>query len=82
MTQVCEMDLVDELTVAEVYPAGNKHAVELERMYIRSLAGSFSSRLLDFRTIGGTFNQIVPTGSPFRYCSGIDMNDHMFVFCV
>jgi hypothetical protein len=44
-----ERDLVDELAVAEVYPAGSIHAVELESMYIRSLAGFFSSKLLDLR---------------------------------
>ncbi len=32
-------------------------------MYIRSLAGSFSSRLLDLRPIGGTLSQIVPGGA-------------------
>ena len=32
-------------------------------MYIRSLAGSFSSRLLDLRAIGGTLRQIVPGGA-------------------
>ena len=66
----------------EVYPTGSIHVVELESMYIHSLSGSFSSRILDLHTIGGTFSQIVPTGSPFCYCSGIYMNDHMFVFCV
>ena len=52
-----ERDLVDELAVAEVYPAGTVHAMELESMYIRSLAGSFSSRLLELRAIGGTLIQ-------------------------
>ena len=47
-----ERDLVDELAVADMYPAGSVQAEELESMYIRSLAGSFSSRLLDLRTIG------------------------------
>jgi hypothetical protein len=42
-----ERVLVDELAAAEVYPAGSIHTVELENLYIRSLAGSFSSRLLD-----------------------------------
>jgi hypothetical protein len=42
-----EGDLVDELAVADMYPAGSVHAEELESMYIRILAGSFSSRLLD-----------------------------------
>ena len=55
-----ERDLVDELAVAEVYPAGTVHAMELESMYIRSLAGSFSSRLLELRAIGGTLSQIIP----------------------
>ncbi len=55
-----ERDLVDELAVAEVYPAGSIHAVELESMYTRSLAGSFSSRLLDLCGIGGTLSQIAP----------------------
>ncbi len=32
-------------------------------MYIHSLAGSFSSRLLDFCAIGGTLSQIVPRGA-------------------
>ena len=41
-----EKDLVDELAGAEVYPDGGIQAVELESMYIRSLLGSFSSRLL------------------------------------
>ncbi len=50
-----ERDLVDELAVADMYPAGSVHGEELESMYILSLAGSFSSRLLDLRTIGGTF---------------------------
>ena len=49
-----ERDLIDELAVADMYPAGSVHAEELESMYIRSLSGSFSSRLLDLRTIGGT----------------------------
>ncbi len=47
-----ERDLVDELAIAGMYPAGSVLAEELESMYIRSLAGSFSSRLLDLRTIG------------------------------
>jgi hypothetical protein len=42
-----ERDLVDELAVADMYPAGSVHAEELESLYIRSLAGSLSSRLLD-----------------------------------
>ncbi len=58
-----ERDLVDELTVADMYPAGSVHAEELESMYIHSLAGSFSSRLLDLRAIGGTLTQIVPPGA-------------------
>ena len=56
-----ERDLVDELAVAEVYPAGSIHAEKLESMYIRSLAGSFSSRLLDLRAIAGTLT--VPGGA-------------------
>ena len=58
-----ERDLVDELAVAEVYPPGRIHVEELESMYIRSLAGSFSSRLLDLCAIGGTLSQIVPGGA-------------------
>jgi hypothetical protein len=45
-----------------MYPAGSVHAEELESMYIRSLVGSFSSRLLDLGAIGGTLGQIVPGG--------------------
>jgi hypothetical protein len=56
-----ERDLVDELAVAEVYPPGRIHVEELESMYIRSLAGSFSSRLLDLRVITGTLT--VPGGA-------------------
>ena len=40
-----ERDLVDDLTVADMYPAGSVRAEELENMYIHILAGSFSSRL-------------------------------------
>ncbi len=58
-----ERDLVDELAVADMYPAGSVHAEEVEGLYIRSFAGSFSSRLLDFRTIGGTLSQIVSGGA-------------------
>ncbi len=58
-----ERDLVDELAVADMYPAGSVLAEELESIYIRSLAGSFSSRLLDLRAIGGTLSQIVPDGA-------------------
>ncbi len=58
-----ERNLVDELAVADVYPAGSIHAVVLESMYIRSLTGSFSSRLLDLRAIGGTSSQIAPAGA-------------------
>ncbi len=58
-----ERDLVDELSVADMYPAGSVHAEDLEIMYIRSLAGSFSSRLLVLRAIGGTLSQIVPGGA-------------------
>ena len=58
-----ERDLVVDLTVAEVYPAGSVHAEEPESMYIRSLAGSFSSGLLDLRVIAGTLNQTVPGGA-------------------
>ncbi len=46
-----------------MYPAGSVLAEELESMYIRSLVGSFSSRLLDLRAIGGTLSQIVPGGA-------------------
>ncbi len=56
-------DLVDELVVADMYPAGSVHVEELESMYMHSLAGSFSSRLLDLRAIGGTLSQIVPGGA-------------------
>jgi hypothetical protein len=52
-----ERDLVDELAGAEVYPAGSVHAEELENIYVRSLLGSFSSRLLDLRSIGNTLSQ-------------------------
>ncbi len=45
-----------------MYPTGSVHVEELENMYILSLSGSFSSRLLDLRTIGGTLSQIVPGG--------------------
>jgi hypothetical protein len=65
-----ERDLVDELTVADMYPVGSVHAEELEIMYIRSLAGSFSSRLLDLRTIGGTLSQIVPGGARTKDSDG------------
>ncbi len=58
-----ERDLVDEMTVADMYPAGSVHAEELESMYIHGLTGSFSSRLLDLRAIGGTLSQIVPGGA-------------------
>jgi len=63
-----ERDLVDELAVADMYPAGSVHAEELESTYIRSLAGSFSSRLLDFHVQSGlkfprTLSQIVPGGA-------------------
>ncbi len=58
-----ERDLVDELAVVDMYPSGSVHAEELEVMYIRNLAGSFSSRLLDLREIGGTLSQIVPPGA-------------------
>ncbi len=58
-----ERDLVDELAVVDMYPAGSVQAEELESMYIRSLAGSFSSRLLDLRAIGGTLSQIVRGGA-------------------
>ncbi len=58
-----ERDLVDELAVAHMYPAGSVHAEELESMYIRSLVGSFSCRLLDLRAIGGNLSQIVPRGA-------------------
>ncbi len=58
-----ERDLVDELAVADMYPAGSVHPEELESMYIRRLAGSFSCRLLDLRAIGGTLSQIVPRGA-------------------
>jgi hypothetical protein len=54
-----EKDLVDELTGAEVYPDGSIQAVELESMYIHSLLGSFSSRLLDLRSISETLIQVM-----------------------
>jgi hypothetical protein len=53
-----ERDLVDELTVADIYPTGSVHTEDLESMYIRRFSGSFSSRLLDLRVIGGTLSQI------------------------
>ncbi len=34
-----ERDLVDELTVTELYPVGSVHEEELENMYIHSLTG-------------------------------------------
>ncbi len=46
-----ERDLVDELDVVDMYPAGSVHAEELESMYIRILSGSFRSRLLDLCVI-------------------------------
>jgi hypothetical protein len=55
-----EWDLVDELAGAEVYPAGSVQAEELENRYVRSLLGSFSSRLLDLRSIGNTLSQVMP----------------------
>ena len=55
-----ERDLVDELAGAEVYPAGSVQAEELENRYVRSLLGSFSSRLLDLRSIGNTLSQVMP----------------------
>ena len=58
-----ERDLVDELTVVDMYPDGSVHVEELQSMYIHSLSGSFRSRLLDLRTIGGTFSKIVPGGA-------------------
>ncbi len=41
-----ERDLVDELVIADVYPAGSVHVEELENLNIRSLAGSLSSLLV------------------------------------
>jgi hypothetical protein len=58
-----EKDLVDELAGAEVYPDGTIHAEQLESIYIRSLLGSFSSRLLDLRAISGTLSQVMLTGA-------------------
>ncbi len=58
-----ERDLVDELVDADMYTAGSVHTEELESTYIRILAGSFSSRLLVLRVIGGTLSQIVPGGA-------------------
>ncbi len=58
-----ERDLVDELVVADMYTVGSVHTEELESTYIRILAGSFSSRLLVLRVIGGTLSQIVPGGA-------------------
>ncbi len=57
-----ERDLVDELSVADMYPAGCVHEEEFENMCIHILSGSFRSRLLDLRAIGGTLSQIVPGG--------------------
>jgi hypothetical protein len=56
-----ERDLVDELAVADMYPAGSVH--EEECMHIPRLPGSLNSRLLDLREIGGTLRQIVPGGA-------------------
>ncbi len=53
-----ERELLDELALAEVYPAGSIHEVELENMYIRSLAGSFESKVLDLRAMGGTLGPV------------------------
>jgi hypothetical protein len=58
-----ERDLVDELAVADLYPAGSLHVEDLESMHIRRLSGSLSSRLFDLRVIGGTLRQIVPEGA-------------------
>ena len=58
-----EKDLLDKLAGAEVYPDGSIQAVELESMYIRSLLGSFSSRLLDLRAISETLSQVMPGGA-------------------
>ncbi len=44
-------------------PVGSVLAEDLESMYIQSLSDSFSSRLLDLHTIGGTLSQIVPGGA-------------------
>ena len=57
-----ERDLVEELAVAEVYPAGSVHEEEFENMYIRSLVISVSSKLYDLRAIGGTLNQVMHGG--------------------
>jgi hypothetical protein len=58
-----ERDLVDELAVADLYPAGSLHVEDLESMHIHRLSGSLSSRLFDLRVIGGTLRQIVPGGA-------------------
>jgi hypothetical protein len=44
-----ERDLVDELAVTDMYPAGSVHMEDLENMYIRRLSVWFRSRLLDLR---------------------------------
>jgi hypothetical protein len=47
------------VSLADMYPAGSVHAEEFESLYIRSRAGSLSSRLLDLRAIGGTLSPIL-----------------------
>ena len=54
-----ERDLVDELTVAELYPAGTIHEEELENTYIHSLVGPLSSKLYDLWSIQGTLKQVI-----------------------
>ena len=54
-----ERDMVDELAVAELYPAGSVHEEELENTYIRSLVGPLSSKLYDLRAIQGTSKQVM-----------------------
>ena len=40
-----ERELVDELVVTELFPAGTIHEEELENTYIHSLVGPLSSKL-------------------------------------
>jgi hypothetical protein len=58
-----EKDLLDKLAGAEVYPDGSIQVVELESMYIHSLLGSFSPRLLDLSVISETLIQVMSGGA-------------------
>ena len=54
-----ERDLVDELTVTELYPAGSVHEEELENTYIHILVGPLISKLYDLRMIRSTLDQVM-----------------------